>query len=241
MDASQRSTFDRISQSQQGSCTAARKSRRTVLEWLGRTGLLPTGSSSSTPPPIQGFCTCNALLSLSRMQFFYCDNSISDCCTARQEPKVEPKPRITRSRAAGRRGVMSLIAIENHIHLALISLTIAPSTFLAFVVVAFVYLYIVHVRNNPLPRPGIDFDGHGHDRGVGRPIRRPSVFRRFSARLRTRKQRDRSITPLWIPFPSLWLPLRHRIRERRFDFWRQIQPAGMAPRRKRQSQQRLLE
>ena len=158
-----------------------------------------------------------------------------------QEPKVEPKPRVTRSRAAGRRGVMSLIAIENHIHLALISLTVAPSTFLAFVVVAFVYLYIVHVRNNPLPRSGIDFNGHGHDRGVGRPIRRPSVFRRFSARLRTRKLRDRSITPLWVPFPSLWLPLRHRIRERRFDFWRQIQPASMAPRRKRQSQQRLLE
>jgi hypothetical protein len=85
--ASQRNTFDRISQSQQGSCTAARKSRRTLLEWLGRTGLLPTGSFSSTPPPIQGFCTCNALLSLSRMQFFYCDNSISDCCTASKSPK----------------------------------------------------------------------------------------------------------------------------------------------------------
>jgi hypothetical protein len=136
---------------------------------------------------------------------------------------------------------MSLITIENHIHLALISLTIAPSTFLALVVVAFVYLYILHVRNSPLARASIDFNGHGHDRGVGGPVRRPSFFRRLSARLRTRKQRDRPVAPLWLPFPSLWLPLRHRIRERRFDFWRQIQPAGMAPRRKRQSQQRLLE
>jgi hypothetical protein len=83
----QRSTFDRNSQSQQGSCTAAHKSRRTILEWLGRTGLLPTGSFSSTPLPIQGFCTCNALLSLLRMQFFSCDNSISDCCTASKSPK----------------------------------------------------------------------------------------------------------------------------------------------------------
>jgi hypothetical protein len=84
---SQRSTFDRIPQSQQGSCTAAHKSRRTVLEWLGRTGLLPTGSFSSTPPPIQDFCTCNALLSLSHMQFLSCDNSISYCCTASKSPK----------------------------------------------------------------------------------------------------------------------------------------------------------
>jgi hypothetical protein len=109
------------------------------------------------------------------------------------------------------------------------------------VVVAFVYLYILHVRNNPSPRAAIEHNGHGHNRGVGGPVRRPSFFRRVSARLRTRKQRDRPIAPLWLPFSPLRLQIRHRIGERRFDFWRQIQPAGMAPRRKRQSQQRLLE
>ena len=140
---------------------------------------------------------------------------------------------------------MSIFTIHNNVNVSLISLTIAPSTFLALIILGFAYLYILHVRNNPLPRaaaievkPAVN---HGHDRGARRPLRRPSFIRRLSARLRTRKQRERPVTPLWLPLTSLWLPLRHRIRDGGLGLWRSIQPAGVASRGKRQSQLRLLE
>jgi hypothetical protein len=135
-----------------------------------------------------------------------------------------------------------LFTIENHVNLALISLTIAPSTFLALTIVIFTYLYIIHVRNNPLPRPAINHD-HGDNRGARRPVRRPSIFRRITTRLRTRtrKQRARPVAPLWISFSSLWLPLRHRLGDRGFGIRRQIQSAGLETRGKRTPLQRLLE
>jgi len=145
---------------------------------------------------------------------------------------------------------MPLITVENHVNLSLISLNIAPGTFLAFAVLAFAYLYIIHVRNNPLPRLQVahieaQVAAHNgpptHDRGPGADVRRAPFFRRISARLRTDKQRDRPVAPLRIPFPSLWLPLRHRLGDGRLGLGRQIQPAGMETRRKRQSKQRLLE
>lgn len=137
---------------------------------------------------------------------------------------------------------MSILSIENHIHLSLISISVAPSTLLALSVLTFVYLYILHVRNNPQPRGETKHTrDHGDHRGAGRPLRRPPFVKRLSARFRTRKQRDRPVAPLWLSFSSLWLPLRHGIRDGGFGFRRQIQSAGMAAGRKRQSQQRLLE
>ena len=141
--------------------------------------------------------------------------------------------------------VMSLFTIENHINLALISITIAPSTFLALTILAFAYLYIIHVRKNSLSVPRLQIqeapNNGGDDRAVRGTLRRPPFYRRLSARLRPRKQRDRPVAPLWLSFSSLWLPIRHRLGDGRFGFGRQIQSAGMATRRKRQSQLRLLE
>lgn len=150
---------------------------------------------------------------------------------------------------------MPLLTVENHVNLSLISLNIAPGTFLAFAVLAFAYLYIIHVRNNPQPRlqvahiaahqvqgPVQHNGAPALDRGAGARIRRPPLIKRISARLRTNKQqRDQPIAPLRLPFPSLWLPLGRRLGYGRLDLGRQIQPAGVAPRRKRQSKQRLLE
>lgn len=148
---------------------------------------------------------------------------------------------------------MGFIDVENHIHVSLISLHIAPSTFFAFAILLFVYLYIIHVRNYPKQRieyrpqpiaqpvPATNVD----DRRVGRPLRRPSFFGGLSSRLRARKQRNppqpQSIAapPLWLPFAALRLPFRHGLGD--VSIRRQIQPAGMATRRKRQSKQRLLE
>src|SRR6266536_6671223 len=134
---------------------------------------------------------------------------------------------------------MSIFTIENHFNVALISLTIAPSTALALTLLLFAYLYILHTRNNPIPIRGPAITqqqtahNHGDNRGVGRPLRRPSFFRRISTRLRTRKRRDQPVAPLWLPFPSFWLPLRQRLGDRGLGFGRQIQSAGMASRRKR--------
>lgn len=126
---------------------------------------------------------------------------------------------------------MPLFSVENHFHVALLSITIAPSTFLGCALLFFAYNYILHIRNNPVPtRPArrpIDHDS-GNDRRVGKPVRRPSIFGRFSARLRTNKQRDRPFTPLWLPFTSFWLPFRRqRVGDGRVDVRRQIQPASV--------------
>lgn len=138
---------------------------------------------------------------------------------------------------------MSIFTIQNNINFSLISLTIAPSTVLALAVLLFVYLYILHVRNNPLARPATanHYQHYGDNRGAGRPIRRPSFLRRLSGRLRTRKQRDRPVAPLWLPFSSLWLPLRYQLGRRGISLGRQIQPTRLETGRKRQSKQRLLE
>ncbi len=151
---------------------------------------------------------------------------------------------------------MPLLTVENHVNLSLISLNVAPGTFLAFAVLAFTYLYILHTRNNPLPRPHREVtyfqaerehllqDAATHDRRVGADVRRAPFLRRISARLRTNKQRDRpavAVPPLWLPFSSLWLPLRQRIGDGRLGVGRQIQSTSVATRRKRQSKQRLLE
>src|SRR4051794_28584598 len=111
---------------------------------------------------------------------------------------------------------MPIFTVEQHFNFALISLTIAPSTFLALTVFSFTYFYIIYTRNNPLPRGALNSKStpaeYDDNRGTRRPFRRPSFFRRFSARLRTRKQqRARPIPPFWLSFPSLWIPLRQRI------------------------------
>lgn len=154
---------------------------------------------------------------------------------------------------------MSIISIENHLNVALISLTIAPSTCIALAILLFIYLYILHVRNNPIRNLHRDrfLENHdtntnntphphgGNNRGARMPLRRPSILKRISTRFRARKQRDRPalpiIPPVWIPVPSLWLSLRQRVGDGGFGFGRQIQSAGVATRRQRQSQQRLLE
>jgi len=140
---------------------------------------------------------------------------------------------------------MSILTIENHlnVNVALVSFTIAPSTFLAFAVLLFAYLYILHVRNNPKPRIEYrpDIQPHGDDRRVREPVRRPSLFGGLSGRLRPRKQRPEPVAPARLPFSSFWLPFRYGLRDGRVGVGRQIQSASMAPRRKRQSQQRLLE
>lgn len=146
---------------------------------------------------------------------------------------------------------MPLLTIENHVHLSLINLNIAPLTFLAFAAVAFTYLYILHIRNNPRPRLQVahiqaevearNDRPQAHDRRAGADVRRAPFFRRISARLRADKQRDRPVAPLRIPFASFWLPLRHKFGDGRLDIGRQIQPTGVAKRRKRESKQRLLE
>lgn len=135
---------------------------------------------------------------------------------------------------------MPIFTVENNISVALISLTIAPSTFLALTVFLFTYLYILHARKNPLPHAPTPAEDYGNNRGARRPVRRPSIIRRLSARLRTRKQRARPVAPLWLSFSSLWLPIRHRLGDRRLGIGRQIQSAGLETRGKRPSQQRLL-
>ena len=145
---------------------------------------------------------------------------------------------------------MPFIAVENHLNVALFSLTIAPSTAIALTVLLFVYLYIIHVRTVPRPEPYYYDEQeeshdirHGNDnRGAGRPLRRPPLFGRLSTRLRTRKQRTpKPVAPLWLSLPSFWLPFRQRVGDGRVGVGRQIQPASVETRRKRQPKQRLLE
>lgn len=150
---------------------------------------------------------------------------------------------------------MSILTIENHINVALLSFTIAPSTFLAFAVLLFAYLYILHIRNNPKPRiieqyrpeiqAAIPYGVEDH-RGNGRHIRRPSLYTRLSGRLRTYKQRDRpepAVRQATSPLAAFWLPFRNGFRDG--GVRRQIQSAGVVQRRSResktQSRQRLLE
>lgn len=155
---------------------------------------------------------------------------------------------------------MPFVTVENHVNLSLINLTVAPGTFLAFVVLAFTYLYILHARNNPVPprarrqtrvtyfQPEQDHSlqnaAPAHDRRAGADVRRSPFAKRFYARFRAHKQRDTPavpVSPLWLPFTSFWLPLRQRIGDGRVGVGRQIQSTSVATRRKRQPKQRLLE
>lgn len=151
---------------------------------------------------------------------------------------------------------MTLFTIENHLNVSLLSVAIAPSTFLALTVLFFAYVYVVYLHRHPLPRAenfqlietrtqrqalAVEPTRHDHDRRDGNHLRRPSYLRRVSGRLRTHKQRDKPVAPLWLPFPSLWLPFGDKLRDGRVGVGRQIQPAGVETRRKRKTQQRLLE
>jgi hypothetical protein len=70
-----------------GPCIATHNLRRTILEWLGRTGLLPTGSFHYHLSTIQSPFPCNALLSLSRMHSLPAIPSIRVGRTAIKSPK----------------------------------------------------------------------------------------------------------------------------------------------------------
>ena len=70
-----------------GPCIATHNLRRTILEWLGRTGLLPTGKLSLHPSTIQSPFPCNALLSLSHMHSLPAIPSIRVGRTAIKSPK----------------------------------------------------------------------------------------------------------------------------------------------------------
>lgn len=121
---------------------------------------------------------------------------------------------------------MGILHVENHFHIALLSINIPPSTFLALAVLFFAYHYFLRTRNTPHSTRPIQqpIEQHGNDnRRAGRPVRRTSIFRRFSARLRTNKQRDRPLPPVWLSFASLGLPFRNRLGDGRIGFGRQIQ------------------
>lgn len=162
---------------------------------------------------------------------------------------------------------MFMFTVENHVQLSLISLTVSQSTCYGLAVILCVYLYIIHVRKHPLPRSSPDqIDPYGHvrngrerqhgdHRGARRALRRTSIFRRFAAGLRTREQqraRPEALPPplpvpeensLWLPFSTFWLPerSRQRVGNGRLGVERAIQPPGVETRRKRSTQQRLLE
>lgn len=134
-----------------------------------------------------------------------------------------------------------LFTVTNEINFALIAIDIAPSTLIACTTIGAAYFYLIHTRDNPLPSPATDKDGH--DRRNRGSVRRPSFFRRLSARLRTRKQRARPVAALWpLRITSLWLPVRRLgLGEGRVGFWRRLQPASMAAHKERHAQQWLLE
>lgn len=158
---------------------------------------------------------------------------------------------------------MSILTIENHINIALLSITIAPSTFLALVVLGFTYLYILHVRNNPLPRVQpihqaelapvrvANRDGDVNGR-LPKRNGRPSLVKRISSGLRTPRQQRLPPRPLplaesafRVPFSSLWLPLvrgQQRLGVRDVDerVQQQIQPARVEGKQRRREKQRLL-
>lgn len=137
--------------------------------------------------------------------------------------------------------VMPLFTVQNNINLALISITIAPSTAIALSVLSLTYLYIIYTRAHPLEsRTPLSLE-YGNDRGARRPLRRPPLLKRLAARLRERKrQRDGPQPLLWLPFAPQWLPLRLGIRARA-QRGREVQSAGVAPSGRRRTQQRLLE
>lgn len=157
---------------------------------------------------------------------------------------------------------MSILAIENRFNVALISITIAPSTFLALSTLTFAYFYVVHARDNPQPRRRSTEPQqaqqqniknsrvkHGHLQAsrARDPLRRPSFFRRLTARLRARQQR-RPALPMpapepWLSLTSLGFPLGQRLRlplPGALGFQREVQPSRVEARRPRQPQQRLL-
>lgn len=121
---------------------------------------------------------------------------------------------------------MGILHVENHFHIALLSINIPPSTFLALALLFFAYHYFLRTRNSllatgPIRRP---VEQHDNDnRRAGRPVRRASIFRRFSARLRTNKQRDRPLPSVWLPFTAFGFPFRNRVGDGRIGFGRQIQ------------------
>lgn len=141
-----------------------------------------------------------------------------------------------------------LFTITNEINLALISIDIAPSTLIALSTLTATYLYITQ---HPKPftsslntikdaLKGANKDDDDNDPRPRPPVRRPSLLRRLTRRLRARKQRAIAVAAL--PEPSYWalslaslgLPLRQRPgvgpRRQPKSLWRRIQPPGLAAR-----------
>lgn len=97
--------------------------------------------------------------------------------------------------------MFSILSVQNDIKLSLISVDIAPSTTILLSFVLATYFYAIHVRKNPLPRAPIARAEyrqqqlyeyplqHDGDRREPRDVRRrPSIFRRITARLRSPKR-----------------------------------------------------
>jgi hypothetical protein len=138
-----------------------------------------------------------------------------------------------------------LFTVTNEINFALVAIDIAPSTLIALSTLTATYFYITRDKQLPIAAAPTttsinSLAQHGHDPRARRPLRRPSLLRRLTSRLRTRKQRARAIAPL--PAPNQWslslAPLWLQVRgiglgQRGEPFWRRIQPAGVAPRKER--------
>lgn len=105
-----------------------------------------------------------------------------------------------------------LFTIQNEIHLSLFNVNIAPSTLIACASLTASYFVLTTYIRDPRSRPDqsstdianrdlhpqrIAPTKHEHDRGVRRLIRRPSIFRRVTARFRANKQRTRDGTALY--------------------------------------------
>lgn len=141
-----------------------------------------------------------------------------------------------------------LFTVTNEINFSLIAIDIAPSTLIALSTLTATYFYIT--RDKQLSIAAVPtattttinrLAQHDNDPRSRRPLRRPSIFRRLTTRLRTRKQRARAIAPLQPPpnewalsLAPLWLQVRGLgLGQRGEPFWRRIQPASVAPRKER--------
>lgn len=104
-----------------------------------------------------------------------------------------------------------LFTIQNEIHLSLFNVNIAPSTLIACASLTASYFVLTTYIRDPRSRPDqsstdianrdlhpqrIAPTKHEHDRRVRRLVRRPSIFRRITARFRANKQRTRDGTAL---------------------------------------------
>lgn len=96
---------------------------------------------------------------------------------------------------------MTLIAVENQLHLALVSLHIGPSTAITLFVLTLVYLSLRASWTADVDKPSV-VARHDEHLGPRSAVRRASVVERLAARLRTRSRQPRQPRqPLALPAP----------------------------------------